>query len=363
MGFWKVTGWIGFLFVTGHAVTTFLGDEPVVVQKIVDGDTIDVALDGETTRVRFLNVDTPEIGRNGQPSECLAEEARARLEELLPEGSEVKLEYDTEKHDKYGRTLAGVFYDGKLINAEIAREGLGVAIDIEPNHRFYAEVKQAEDEAKSAGTGISTLGPECKIATSDVAAFREAQEALEAAQQFQLGGIDLSDDGDFTEAGAMLARLAAARTSLQALDHTFDRQSEFQKAAYGDDSKNEIQQLQKKVGAEHRSLERKVKDEEQSREERAEKERLRAEREARAEAERTPEQTSAVPGNTGTRSPSPAHRVNVDPIPQPAPSGGGGGGDEYTGCRAYGGNYVLNSIDKNGKRYAKIDCTTKVQIG
>ena len=46
------------------------------------------------------------------------------------------------------------------------------------------------------------------------------------------------------------------------------------------------------------------------------------------------------------------------PAPQPAPVV-----DNYTGCRAYGGNYAMTSVDKKGRSYAKIDCTTKQQIG
>ena len=37
--------------------------------------------------------------------------------------------------------------------------------------------------------------------------------------------------------------------------------------------------------------------------------------------------------------------------------------DSYTGCRAYNGNYAMTSVDKKGRPYAKIDCTTRVQIG
>ena len=52
----------------------------------------------------------------------------ALLEELLPPGTVVGLEYDQERTDRYDRTLAGVFLeDGTLVNAEIARQGLGCA--------------------------------------------------------------------------------------------------------------------------------------------------------------------------------------------------------------------------------------------
>ena len=156
-------GWIAAIGLTGALAVELLGASPVTVEKIVDGDTIDVRLNGETTRIRFLNVDTPEIGRDGAPSECLAEEARQYLADRLPIGSVVELEFDQERLDKYGRSLAGVFVDDSLINAEIAREGLGRAVDIAPNHRFYSEVAEAEREANEAKRGLSTLGPELSL--------------------------------------------------------------------------------------------------------------------------------------------------------------------------------------------------------
>ena len=59
-------------------------------------------------------------------------------------GDKIELEYDVQRLDPYGRTLAGVYKDGSLVNADIAAAGLGVAVLYQPNERFYAEVKAAE---------------------------------------------------------------------------------------------------------------------------------------------------------------------------------------------------------------------------
>ena len=75
-------GWVKPLvgiFAVGAVASVALGggdEDTVVVNRVIDGDTIDVDIDGENTRVRLLNIDTPEIGHNGEPSECLAEEAK-----------------------------------------------------------------------------------------------------------------------------------------------------------------------------------------------------------------------------------------------------------------------------------------------
>ncbi|MFJ4761298.1 thermonuclease family protein [Kocuria marina] len=54
------------------------------VERVVDGDTLDATIAGKSTRVRLLNINTPEVARDGQPGECLADEATAKLEDLLP---------------------------------------------------------------------------------------------------------------------------------------------------------------------------------------------------------------------------------------------------------------------------------------
>ncbi|MDY5786573.1 thermonuclease family protein, partial [Corynebacterium sp.] len=233
MGFGKFVGWAGAILVGGAVVNSIVSSDPVVVEKLVDGDTIDVRLDGETTRVRLLNVNTPEIGRDGKPSECLAEDARSFLEGRIPEGTEVKLEFDKERLDKYGRTLAGVFVGDELVNAAIAREGLGVAVDIAPNHRFYAEVYAAEQEASREERGISTLGPDCYVAAEDAAKLNEAQSAVSNAEQFVASMNRLDLDSDLAEARRLVARLALAQTGLKALEQAGERQSSFQRDAFG----------------------------------------------------------------------------------------------------------------------------------
>ncbi len=167
-------GWIKPLIgvaVLGGVVSMGVGvaksDEHAVVNRVIDGDTIDVTLDGEKTRVRLLNIDTPEIGRNGRPSECLAEEAKEYLEDRLPQGIEVTLEYDEEKTDKYGRTLAGVFLGGDLVNADIAAEGLAVAKKIGANGKFYNEVKEAESGPRTKGTGVFGVSDECQVSSDE----------------------------------------------------------------------------------------------------------------------------------------------------------------------------------------------------
>ncbi|PWJ27228.1 micrococcal nuclease [Branchiibius hedensis] len=133
------------------------------VTHVVDGDTVDVMLDGMKQRVRLLNVNTPESVDPDKPVECMANEASAYLRETLPIGSTVRVETDVEEHDSYGRLLAGIWLDGRLINAEIARNGFGVAMKISPNGKFYSAVEDAQQGAIHAKVGLYDPDAQCTV--------------------------------------------------------------------------------------------------------------------------------------------------------------------------------------------------------
>lgn len=80
---------------------SIVGD-PAVVTNVVDGDTIDVDLNGTIQRVRFIGVDTPEVG------DCLADQATARTTALTL-GKAVTLVKDTSEVDRFGRLLRYVY--------------------------------------------------------------------------------------------------------------------------------------------------------------------------------------------------------------------------------------------------------------
>ena len=121
-----------------------------VVERVVDGDTIVVRGVG---RVRLIGVDTPETVAPGRPVEFFGREAGAFTKRLL-EGRSVRLEYDRERTDRYGRTLAYVHLaDGTFANAEIIRRGYGHAYTRFP-FRHLDRFRQLEREARSAGRGL-----------------------------------------------------------------------------------------------------------------------------------------------------------------------------------------------------------------
>ncbi|MFD4960507.1 thermonuclease family protein [Microbacterium sp. NPDC058389] len=125
----------------------------LTVTYVFDGDTIEGAdpSTGERTRVRLIGIDTPE----GTPTpECWADEARAHLAELLPEGATVWTAPDAEPRDRYDRSLRYLWTDdGRFVNYELVAAGDAAALRIAPNtaHAELFAAAQTEAEASRAG--------------------------------------------------------------------------------------------------------------------------------------------------------------------------------------------------------------------
>ncbi len=125
------------------------------VVAVVDGDTISVRSDGVDEQVRLIGIDTPEVAHHGQPGECFGAEAAARLAELIPVGTTVRMARDVEARDIYGRLLAYVFApDGTLVNMQLAREGLAAELSIAPNLTLVDAIATAVGEARKARLGM-----------------------------------------------------------------------------------------------------------------------------------------------------------------------------------------------------------------
>jgi micrococcal nuclease len=101
------------------------------VARVVDGDTI-VLRGGE--RIRYIGMDTPESVKPGTPVQCFAKAASHENARLVA-GRRVRLRYDAERQDRYGRTLAYVYRasDGLFVNAELVRRGYARRLTIPPN--------------------------------------------------------------------------------------------------------------------------------------------------------------------------------------------------------------------------------------
>ncbi|MBI4570644.1 MAG: thermonuclease family protein [Chloroflexi bacterium] len=114
------------------------------VVGVIDGDTIDVHMDGRDERVRYFGVDTPE---RGDP--CYRE-ATERNEELVADG--VLMLPDARERDRSGRLLRYVFDEnGRSIDARLIAEGLARAWPEDGAYRD--DLVALEGAARAAGVG------------------------------------------------------------------------------------------------------------------------------------------------------------------------------------------------------------------
>jgi micrococcal nuclease len=126
------------------------------VVRVVDGDTIRARMaGGRVEAVRYIGIDTPEDVRPGTPVQCFSLRA-ARRNRALVGGRRVRLSFDRERRDRYGRLLAYVRRrpDGLFVNARLAAEGYARAVVFPPN-TAHAELFHAlAARARRGGRGL-----------------------------------------------------------------------------------------------------------------------------------------------------------------------------------------------------------------
>jgi micrococcal nuclease len=149
-------------------------DVEAIVRRVYDGDTIEVEFRGVTERVRYIGIDTPEMG---DPRPPIREVARAAAAEnrALVDGRVVRLEFDVQQRDRYGRLLAYVWVGDPRINERLVRDGFARAGSYPPNVRLQDRLRAAERSARTDGRRLwdGRLGDE-PLRVPDRAAPRSA---------------------------------------------------------------------------------------------------------------------------------------------------------------------------------------------
>ena len=128
----------------------------VRILAVIDGDTVDIKLDGRTERVRLIGVNTPETKHPTKPIECFGPEASAYMTQLLPKGTDVRIERDEEARDRYGRMLLYLYRDSDnlFINLDLISRGYGTPMSIEPNTFHRNEFVHAAALAEASNVGL-----------------------------------------------------------------------------------------------------------------------------------------------------------------------------------------------------------------
>jgi micrococcal nuclease len=123
------------------------------VVRVVDGDTIVAHVDGEDEYVRYIGVDTPETVKPDTPVQCYGPRASDENHRLV-EGQTVRLTFDREVRDDYGRLLAYVYAGKRFVNAELVRGGYARTLAIAPNTSHAREFQRLAMKAAKTGRGL-----------------------------------------------------------------------------------------------------------------------------------------------------------------------------------------------------------------
>ncbi|CDQ20957.1 thermonuclease family protein [Halobacillus karajensis] len=128
-----------------------------MVTNVVDGDTIDIQINGKEERVRLLLVDTPETVHPNKPVQPFGPEASHFVKQKL-DNKEVRIEYDGPKRDKYDRLLAYVWVDGENFNQQLLEKGLArYAYVYNPPYTHADSMQEAESRAQQQEKGVWSI--------------------------------------------------------------------------------------------------------------------------------------------------------------------------------------------------------------
>jgi endonuclease YncB( thermonuclease family) len=129
-------------------------DQPVEIaqlRQVIDGDTIDVFINGEVERIRYIGANTPEFGEACYQQASLANRR-------LVEGKDLVLERDETDRDPNGRLLRYVYAGGVLVERQLIAEGFAEVVRYRSDDNFYDEFVALEQAAAEQGLGCHITG-------------------------------------------------------------------------------------------------------------------------------------------------------------------------------------------------------------
>jgi endonuclease YncB( thermonuclease family) len=121
------------------------------VKWVNDGDTI-VLTNG--WRVRYIGIDAPEIDHESQKAQPYGYKARS-FNQTVVLSQKIRLEFDRERHDRYGRLLAYIFLaDGSFLNSRMLENGLAFYLYRRPNVKYDKRLLKAQRDGMKAQKGL-----------------------------------------------------------------------------------------------------------------------------------------------------------------------------------------------------------------
>lgn len=127
------------------------------VIKVVDGDTAEIAINGQSKTVRFIGMDTPEVVDPRKTVQCFGREASSRAHELL-DNQEVTVIQDAlvGDQDKYSRLLAYVFLPNNVLyNQQMIADGYAHEYTYQnQSYKYQDQFRQAQNDAQLQQKGF-----------------------------------------------------------------------------------------------------------------------------------------------------------------------------------------------------------------
>lgn len=130
--------------------------QQVTLEKCVDGDTATFKIDGKNVKVRFLAIDTPESVHPYKEVEEYGKDASEYTCNILKKANSIEIAYEDNmsNKDKYGRTLAWVFADNKLVQESLVEIGYAEVKYVYAKYTYLDKLYKAQEKAKSKKIGV-----------------------------------------------------------------------------------------------------------------------------------------------------------------------------------------------------------------
>ena len=180
--------------------------EAAQVERITDGDTFRVLVDGESDPVRMYHMNAPETVNPNRPPQCGGDSSTEFLEMVLGFAPDniVWLEYDETRRDRYDRRLAYVWFelDGEvyLVNEVMVRNGYAESETYKPDVKYREQLNVAEQFSVRHVLGVRL---ECGRFGQDLGASPSDEQVAEARRmQPDQGQFDHIDSAPAPEAAA-----------------------------------------------------------------------------------------------------------------------------------------------------------------
>jgi len=127
------------------------------VDDFVDGDTFWVLnKDSKRVKIRLIGLDAPEVKNVFKKKKHpFGVHSKAYLDSILTKNPYLKLTFDVDSLDRYGRTLAYAYLnDGTFLNENLVRNGYATIMTIAPNIKHEDLFYEAQIYARDNELGI-----------------------------------------------------------------------------------------------------------------------------------------------------------------------------------------------------------------